>query len=158
MNRHVGRCGGEPELLLHNLGQLVLAQADQAFVVAVQAPDVAWVLAGPRQRVVEAQVGAVDGLGLGHHVLFQKQGTVGVPGGLHPAPRLVVGQTVVQFDRTAQVREGRVVVPPPVCQFAVQHRLGDPEDVLARVVEYGARGGYARGGGGERAALLPCFP
>ena len=158
MNRHVGGCGGDLELLEDDPGLLVLAQANQAFVVAVQAPDVAWMLTGPGQSVVEAKVGTVDGLGLGQHVLLEEQGTVGVPGGLHPTPRLVVGQTVVQFDRTAQVREGRVVVPSPVFQFAVQHRLGDLEDVLARVVEHGARGRYAPGGGGERAALLLRLP
>jgi hypothetical protein len=91
VNRHVGGCGRDLELLLDDPRLLVLAHPDQAFVVTVQAPDVTWMLAGPRQGMVEAQVGTVDGLGLGHHVLLEEQGPVGVPGGLHPAPWLVVG-------------------------------------------------------------------
>jgi hypothetical protein len=43
--------------------------AHQAFVVAVQALCVAWVLSGLRQRIVQVQVGAVHGVGLGDPVL-----------------------------------------------------------------------------------------
>ena len=84
----------------------MLPQPRQALVVAVQAPDVARMLAGPGQGVIKAEVGPVDGLGLGDPALLEQQRAIGVPGRLHPAPRLVVGKPVVEIDRAAQVREG----------------------------------------------------
>src|SRR5215471_13884490 len=87
-DRHVGSRGGDLELLLYDARQFGLAQPGQAFVVPVQAPDVAGVLARPGQRAVQAEIGAVHGLRLGEQALFEQQGAVGVPGGLHPAPWL----------------------------------------------------------------------
>jgi hypothetical protein len=37
-----------------------------------------------------------------------------VPGRLHPAPGLIVGERVVELDRAAQVGEGRLVISAPV--------------------------------------------
>src|SRR5215470_2158288 len=139
LDRHVRVRGGDLELLINEAGLFPLAQPDQAFVVAVQAPDVSGVLARPGQRVVQAEVGPVDGFGLGHPSLLQEERAVGVPGRLHPAPRLIVGKPVVELDRVPQPGEGLVVVPPAVLQFPVQHRPGHGEDVPAGVVEDGAR-------------------
>ena len=60
----VGAGQREVEPLLDDGGLVVLAEPGQAFVVAVQAPDVVRVLAGAAERVVEPEVGAVDGFGL----------------------------------------------------------------------------------------------
>lgn len=110
---------------------------------SVQGPDVVRVLERAGQGVVQAQVGPVDRLGLGGPALFQEQGTVGVPGGLHPAPGFVVGQVVVQFDGALQRGEGGGVVAPAVLQLAVEHGGGDGEDVGAGVVEQCAGAGHA---------------
>src|SRR5690348_6497331 len=136
-DRHVRSRGGDLELLLYDSRLLMFSQPGQAFVVPVQAPDVAGVLAGPGQRAVQAEIGAVDRLRLGQPSLFEQQGAVGVPGRLHPAPWLVVGQAVVEFDRPAQQAERLVVVAPPVLDLAVEHGPGHGEYVLAGVVEDG---------------------
>jgi hypothetical protein len=64
LNGDVGQ-GGEPELLADDGSFADHAWANQAFVVAVQAPCVAWVLSGLRQRIVQVQVGTVHGVSLG---------------------------------------------------------------------------------------------
>ena len=56
LNGDVGQ-DGEPELLADDGSFADHARADQAFVVAVQAPCVAWVLSGLRQRIIQVQVG-----------------------------------------------------------------------------------------------------
>jgi hypothetical protein len=66
----VGPGGGEGELLGDHAGGVGLARAGQAFVVAVQAPDVARVLAGPAEGGVESEVCGVDGLGEGDLALL----------------------------------------------------------------------------------------
>src|SRR5581483_2089962 len=132
----VGR--GDLQLLPDDVGLLVLAQPGEAFVVAVQAPDVAGMLAGPGQGAVEPEVGPVDRFSFLDPALLEQQRAVGVPGGLHPAPRLVVGQPVLEFDRAAQAGEGRVVVSVAVFHLARQHGPRDLQDVLAGVVEQGA--------------------
>src|SRR5512146_2925823 len=48
-----------------------VAAARQAFMEAVQAPDILEMLAGPAQLAVEAEVGAVDGFGLPDMALLQ---------------------------------------------------------------------------------------
>ncbi len=101
----------------------------------VQGPDVARVLQRAREGAVQAEVGPVDRFRLLDPSLFEEECAVGVPGGLHPAPRLVVGEVVVQFDGAFQGGEGDVVVALAVLQFAVEHRRGDREDVGAGVVE-----------------------
>src|SRR5687767_4246243 len=62
-DRDVRPGGGELELLGDHACGVVLAQAGQTLVVAVQAPDVARVLAGAAEGGVESEVGGVDGLG-----------------------------------------------------------------------------------------------
>lgn len=102
---------------------------------AVQRPHVARVLERSREGVVQAEVGAVDGLRLGDAPLFEQEGAVGVAGRLHPAPGLVVGEVVVQLYGAFQGREGGVELTFAVGEFAVQHRRGDGQDVGAGVVE-----------------------
>ena len=61
------RVGGRYlELIGDHSGQLCLAQADQAFVIAVQTPQVAWVLTGARQGGVQAKVSPVHRLSFGY--------------------------------------------------------------------------------------------
>ena len=78
------------QLLTDDRGLVGAAQPLQAFVVAVQAPHVARVLARPGQRGVQPEVGGVHLGGLLDAALLEQQRAVGVPGRLHPAPRLVV--------------------------------------------------------------------
>ena len=68
----------------------VFAQAHQAFMEAVEAPDIVGVLAGAGERVVEPEIGAVNGFGFFDLVLLQQQSTQSMARGLHEAPRLVV--------------------------------------------------------------------
>ena len=93
-------------------------------MVAVQAPDVARMLQRPAERVVEAEVGGVDRGRLLDAALLEQQRAVGVAGRLHPAPRLVVGQRVVEFDCPPQVSKPRRIALA-VGDFAVEHRRGD---------------------------------
>jgi hypothetical protein len=82
------------------------------------------VLAGPAQLAVETEIGTVDRLGLLDASLLQQERSERVAGRLHPAPGLVIGQRVVELDRLAQMREGRVVVALAVLQLALEHLLG----------------------------------
>ena len=107
-DRHVGVGLGQLELSTDRDGLGCAAQALQAFVVAVQAPHVAGVLARPAQCAVEAEVGGVHLGGKLDVPLLEQQRTVGVPGRLHPAPRLVVGQRVVEFVKDPKT--GRTVL------------------------------------------------
>ena len=104
-------------------------------MVAVQAPHIARMLAGPAQRGIQPQIGGVHRRGLLHLPLLEQQRAVGMPGGLHPAPGLVVGQRVVQLDSAAQVGEGLVETPCAIVDLPVEHGGGDSEDVTAGVVE-----------------------
>jgi hypothetical protein len=50
---------------------------------------------------------------------------------LHPAPRLVVGEAVVEFDGAPQVAECVVELPFAISDFAVEHFARDGQDVAA---------------------------
>ena len=63
-------CLGEQRLHVRSLD--LLASGTEAFVESVQRPDVARVLDGTRQRVVESEIGAVDRLGLAMTSLVQQ--------------------------------------------------------------------------------------
>ena len=110
-DRHVGAGLDQLELPSDDRRFGVAAQPGQAFVVAVQAPHVARMLAGSAQRGIEAEVGGVHRGGVLDVALLEQQRAVGVPGRLHPAPRFVVGQRVVEFDRPPQLGEGLVESP-----------------------------------------------
>ena len=56
-------------------------------------------------------------------------GAVGVPGRLHPSPRFVVGECIVEFDGGPQIGEGVVELSFSVGDFAVEHLGGDRQDV-----------------------------
>ena len=100
------RADARCETLLDDLGLRRSPEPAEALVEAVQAPDVVGVLAGAAKRAVEAEVGAVDRFRLLDLALLEQQRAERVARRLHPAPRLVVGQGVVQLDRPAQVVEG----------------------------------------------------
>ena len=76
-----------------------------------------------------------------------------MPGRLHPAPGLVVGQGVVQLDGAAQLPERGVVIAPAVLDLAGHHGLGDRQDVQAGVVEQHAALRNPGAGGKEGLAL-----
>ena len=59
------------EALLDDGSFTVLAQSRQAFVKAMEAPDVVGVLAGAGKGVVKAEIGAVNGFSFLDMVLFQ---------------------------------------------------------------------------------------
>src|SRR4051794_17381690 len=101
----------------------------------MQAPYVSGMPGRARDRRVVAQVLGVDGLGLLDPILLEQQRAVGVARGLHPAPRLVIRQRVVERDRSAEVLERRGVTAAPVLELAVEHRARYGEDVLTCVVE-----------------------
>ena len=82
-----------------------IAASCQALVQAMQAPDIAGVLAGSRQSSVQAEVGAVYGFCLFQFPLLQQQRAERMAGRLHPAPWFVVGQVIAQADGLAQVTE-----------------------------------------------------
>src|SRR3954447_4593984 len=74
------------QLGLQRVGLVTAAEAVQAFVIAVQAPDVVRVLAGPSQRAVEPEVGAVHRRRLLDMALLEQQRAERMAGRLHPAP------------------------------------------------------------------------
>ena len=115
----------------------------------VQAPQVAGVLAGPAQGLVETEIGPIDRLGLLILILLHQQRTEGMAGRLHPAPGLVIGQGVVQLDRFAQMVKGDLVVAAAVFQLAVQHLLGDRQQVKDDVVMHPPGVRHPRLGGEE---------
>ena len=108
----------------------------QAFVVPVQAPDVTRMLARPAQCRVEAEVGRVHLGRLLDMPPFEQERAVGMSRRLHPAPRFVIRQGVVEFDRPPQMGEGIVVSAFPVVDFAVEHGGCDGQDVAGGVVEH----------------------
>src|SRR5437764_11009309 len=144
------------ELGPDDVGLVASALPVQALVVAVQAPDVVGVLAGTPQGAVQPQVGPVDRLGVLQPVLLEQQCPEGVAGRLHPSPRLVVEQVVVPLDRVAEMRERLLGVALAVLDLAVQHRLGDAEDVAAGVVEQVAALGHPADRVPEQLALTVC--
>ncbi len=103
----------------------IFAQTRQAFVVAVEAPDVVGVLAGAGQRTVEAQIGAVDGFGFFDMALLQQQRAQRVAGGLHPAPGFVVAHVVIDIDGGSEMAESLFEIALAVFDFAAQHFGGN---------------------------------
>ena len=91
-DRHVGSRQHQVELLADDRRLGRASETLQAFVVAVQAPHVARMLARPGQVGIETEVGGIHLGGLLDVALLEQQRTVGVPGRLHPPPRLVVGK------------------------------------------------------------------
>ena len=48
----------------------------------------------------------------------------------HPAPRLVIGQRIFEFDCPPQVAKGLVVVSLVVLGLAIEHVAGNIDDVV----------------------------
>ena len=105
---------------------------------AVQAPQIAQMLAGAAQGLIQSQVGPVNRFRLLQMTLLHQQSAQGVPRGLHPAPGFIIGQGVVQCHRLAQMVKGGIKVAASVFQFAVQHRLGDGQQINHGVVVHPA--------------------
>src|SRR4029078_2867570 len=104
--RHIGagKRDVEPRLDEGRFGGL--GALHQAFVEAMQAPYIVGMLAGAAQRVVEAEIGAIDRFRLFDLALFEQKRARRMAGRLHPAPGLVIGQGVVELDGRAQMRKG----------------------------------------------------
>ena len=135
-DRHLraGECLGQQRLHVRSLDRL--ASGTEAFVESVQRPDVAGVLDGTRQRVVESEIGAVDRLRLAMTSLVQQQRSECVTGWLHPTPRLVVHEFVRGDDCVAQMVEPFVDSSRLVGEFALGHVSGDHQHALGRIVEH----------------------
>ena len=102
-------------------------------------------LAGPRQRRIEAEVRTVNLCRFLHMALLEQERTERVARRLHPAPGLVIGEIVVEGDRAAQMGEGLVIGALAVGDLASHHLARDGHDVLAVVIHELARIGNARG-------------
>jgi hypothetical protein len=61
------------------------------------------VLCAPLDGTAQPEVVAVDLLGFGDMPLIEEQGGQGMPRGMHPGPRLGVGQVVVKLDGATEV-------------------------------------------------------
>src|SRR5215213_6552486 len=109
-DRHLGARLGEIEPCLDQWRLDRVPAPAQTLVEPVQAPDVLGMLAGAAQLAVVAQVGSVDRFGLLEMALLQQQCAQRMPRRLHPAPRLVVGQRVVELHGAAQMGEAQVEV------------------------------------------------
>ena len=64
LHRHIRPRDGPIQLAFDMRRLDGLAAPGQAFMQTVQAPDIVGMLTGPRQGVVQPQIGPVDGLGL----------------------------------------------------------------------------------------------
>src|SRR5215470_1995002 len=117
-DRHLAARLREIEPCLDQRGFDLVAAPHQAFVQAVQAPDVLRMLAGAAELAVIAEIGAIDRLRLLDATLLQQQRSERMPRRLHPAPRFVVGQRVVEFDRTPQMGEAGVDVAASILELA----------------------------------------
>src|SRR5690242_98026 len=102
-DRHAGEGERGVQLRLESFGLAAAAEAMETLVVAVQAPDVAGVPAGPPQRVIDPEVGAVHRSRLLDVALLQQQRSERVACRLHPPPRLVVEQAVIALHGAAEV-------------------------------------------------------
>lgn len=80
----------------------------QAFDQAVQRPDIVRML-GALHRAAQAQIVAIDLLGLRRMALVEQQCGQRMARRMHPGPRLGVGEVVVELDRAAQVIVSLVV-------------------------------------------------
>ena len=63
-------------------------------------------------------------------------------GRLHPTPGFVIGQSVIQLHRLAQIVEGYLVVAFAVLQLTHQHGLSDFQYIYQRVVMNAPSFGY----------------
>jgi len=69
----------------------------------MQCPNVVRVPRAPLDRIAQPQVVAVDLLGLGDMPLIEEKGGQRMPRGMHPGPRLGVGQVVIKLDGATKV-------------------------------------------------------
>src|SRR5690606_37888732 len=124
-HRHLAAGQRQVEALLHQRALDSLAAAGEAFVQAVQRPNIVGVLARPAELSVIAEIRAVDRLGLLDPALLEQQCAQRVARRLHPAPGLVIGERVVQLDRAAEMVERLLDVALAVLKLAQRHLLGD---------------------------------
>ena len=82
------------------------------------------------------RIGAIDGLSLVETARLHQERAERVAGGLHPAPWLVVKQTVVDHDGPAQMVQPLLDAAGLEGQFAFHHRLADLQHIRRRVVEH----------------------
>ena len=73
MDRHARPRHREIQALLHHRREIGLAQAYQTLVIAMEAPDILRMLEGPRKRVIESEICAVDRFGFLYVSLFKEQ-------------------------------------------------------------------------------------
>jgi hypothetical protein len=61
------------------------------------------VLYAPLDRTAQPEVVAIDLLGFGDMPLIEEKSGQGMPRGVHPGPRLGVGQVVIKLDGSAEL-------------------------------------------------------
>lgn len=91
----------------------------------MQSPDISRMLGAALHLGAQAEIVAIDLLGLFKMALIQKQRSQSVTRGVHPGPRFRVTQIVVQLDRPAQMPVGLLVPTLVVGQFTVQQSRAD---------------------------------
>ncbi len=127
-----------------------LATTCEAFVETVEAPYVSRMLVRARQGGIKSEISAIDLLRLIGEPRIHQQCAEGMARGLHPSPRLIVKEVVVECDGTAQMREPLFDLPRLVVQFAKHHLLGHFEDFRTRIVKHHPFRLYRVAGTGEK--------
>jgi hypothetical protein len=126
-------CSGEPLLQFRKLLRVVPFQ--QAFNQAMQSPDVVRVLRAALNVGIQAEIIAVNTLGLFDVASLQKKGRKRMARGMHPCPRLDVFEVVVPTHTLPQMPKGQFEVSLVVLQFALEHHFADPKNFSGVVVE-----------------------
>ena len=112
-----------------------LAALLQALGKALQRPDIVRMLRTTLDSAAQAEIVAVDLLGLAVVALFGKQGRQRMPRRMHPGPRLDVFQVVVPIDGFPQMGIAAFMIAFVIFEFAVQHLLAHRQDAARAVVE-----------------------
>ena len=122
-------------------GLIGLSESGQAFVVAMQGPDVIRVLHTSRQPVTNAEIVLVMNQGFVDMAPFQQESPECVTWRVHPGPGLRVLEVIAEHTGLAQVAISEFVIAGVILDFAIHHRLCNLEDVAAWIVRHNVPGG-----------------
>jgi hypothetical protein len=86
----------------------------------VQCPNVVRVLYAPLDRTGEPKVVAIDLLGFADMPLIEEKSGQGMPRGMHPCPRLRVGQVVIKLNGAAELPIRLFVTALMIGELSVQ--------------------------------------
>jgi hypothetical protein len=85
----------------------------------MQSPNIVGMLGATLHVSAQAQIIAINLFGLFSMSLIEKQRSEGMARGVHPGPRLCVGEIVVKVDCLAQVLIGFLMATLMIGQLAV---------------------------------------